>query len=133
MPSNHPTNQTLHLTGAGTILCNSTASLQRIASQNMWLDPEDYSVGEGGRKIYDLDMALKLDPQDVYFSHTLTAAISCQLHAGLEYHASQPMRFEEKQAILREFSAKHRPIRLEQIVKRPTTVSTTQPGGPAAH
>lgn len=45
---------------------------KRIASQNMRLDPEDFSVGEGGRKIYDVDLALTLDPEDVYFSRTLT-------------------------------------------------------------
>lgn len=106
---------------------------KQIAAQNMWLgNPDDFSVGKDGRKIYEVDLALKLDQEDVYFSSTLTAAIWCQLQAGLEYHASKPLPLEERQPILREFAAEHRPIRLLQIVQRPATPPETPAGEPAA-
>jgi hypothetical protein len=70
---------------------------KRIATQNMWMGkPDEFSRGTDGRRIYAVDLALKLDPDDVSFADTLTAAIWCQLHAGLDYRASKRLPLERR-------------------------------------
>ncbi len=97
---------------------------KNIAMQNMWFgNPNDFSRGANGRKIYEVEMARQLDPEDIYFADSLTANLWCQLQTGKPYHEVRRLGSEQKQAILRDFAAAHPPIKLT-VVKRMTTQAT---------
>ena len=101
--------------GNGFDVIEPAAFPKRIATQNMWLTRESNGVGAGGAKIYPLELALKLDPDDVYFVNTLTADIWCEL-SGIEYREAHTLPFEKKQPILRRYAQEQQPIRLTRIL-----------------
>jgi hypothetical protein len=105
-----------------------TSFPKKIASQNMWFNnPNDYLLGEGGRKYNEVDMALQLDPEDPYFVSTLTARIWCELEGGFPYHEQRKLRYEEKRELMQKFAAANKPIKLTKIIDRTTTAPTTLP------
>ena len=90
----------------------------RIASRNMWLFPWAHSRADNERCICEIESDLNLDPEDVYFEDTLTGKIWCQLMTGKKYEEiSGRLGYENRVRIQREFSKKHKPIKLTLLIK----------------
>jgi hypothetical protein len=87
---------------------------KRIATQNMWLKADSYSIGMDGKRHYDLEMARQLDPTDVYFNDSLTAQIWAHLSTGKDYHEQDPQVDEET---LTRYKEAYKPIPLPTIIK----------------
>ena len=84
-----------------------------IATQNMWLRSED------------LQSARHLDPGDATFRKSLTAKIWRQLEDGTEYYDMPGDPVDE--GFLRQYLGKHNVLRLNELVKSPTTKPATPP------
>lgn len=91
---------------------------KRIATQNLWFNKGSrYRFGAGGRKVDEVELAVNVDPNDIYFKATLTATIWCELATGKPYEAVERLDSEEKLRIIKEYSEKYSPIKLTQIVR----------------
>jgi hypothetical protein len=86
---------------------------KRIATQNLWF--QNTRRGAGDRRIDPVDLAVKLDPDDIYFAGTLTATIWCELSTGKPYETAEGLASEARSKIVREYSEKYSPIKLTQI------------------
>jgi len=107
---------------------------KRIATQNMWFrNVDDYAVGAGGRRIYDLQLARQLDPEDVYFGSSLTAQVWQHLVSNKDYYQTTGGCDRD---MLRAFKKEHPPIALPTIVRTPDgwpgTPATTTSSGPSS-
>lgn len=91
---------------------------KQIATQNLWFkDRSRYSVGTGGRKVDQVELAVNIDPDDIYFTRTLTATIWCELATGKSYQEVERLGHDEKKKIVNEYSEKYSPIKLTQIIR----------------
>lgn len=107
---------------------------KRIATQNMWFrDVDYYTIGAGGERIYDLQLARQLDPENVYFGNRLTAQVWQHLTDGKDYHQTKGGCDRDT---LRAFKKAHAPIALPTIVRTPDgwpgIPATTTSSGPSS-
>jgi len=109
---------------AGTILreISPTVFPRRLAIQNVMLDTYEFYCGSEKRT--GLDLALKADPNDICFSHTLTAAMWNELATGSTYQDFE--RFGASTNLLKAFARTNDVIRLRTIIKYPQRSNPAQ-------
>jgi hypothetical protein len=89
---------------------------RQIATQNMWLDPNEATLAADGHRLYALSLVREMNPEDPYFWKTLTAQVWVHLLTGKDYY--QTVGGADPQQV-REFAEKYHPIRLPEVVKTP--------------
>ncbi len=86
-----------------------------IAIQNVMLDTREFSCGQEKRT--ELELARKADPNDICFSHSLTANMWYELATGKTYEEAQMISIQTN--VLINFAHSNNLIRLETIIKHP--------------
>ena len=87
---------------------------KQIATHNMWFGVR-YGTGMTGNVIDRVELAISLDPTNVYFLRSLTAQIWCQLETGQEYYETEATLIDK--TMLLDYIEKHNPIKLTTIIK----------------
>lgn len=81
-----------------------------IATQNLWFSKRQQ---EDGR----VNLAINLDPNEDWFSRSLTAIIWCQLMTGKEYYEIvEGVPTEDVRKVAEEYIAKYKPVKLTKII-----------------
>jgi hypothetical protein len=93
---------------------------RRIATQNMWLKADRFSIRSSvdgkDRRIYELQLARDIDPEDMYFLGKLTAQVWYHLLLGKDYYETAAEQYQEA---AREYKRLYDPIALPTIIRTP--------------